>query len=45
MKNIHKALGHGVINMTMKIGDMPDSAVTRGMELFRDRVAPNVRDL
>jgi hypothetical protein len=45
MKNIHKALGHGVINMTMKIGDMPDSAVTRGMELFRDRVAPHVRDL
>jgi len=24
---------------------MPDSAVTRGMELFRDRVAPHVRDL
>ena len=45
MKNIHKALGHGVINMTMKIGDMPDSAVKRGMELFRDRVAPHVRDL
>ena len=45
MKNIHKALDHGVINMTMKIGNMPDSAVTRGMELFRDRVAPHVRDL
>mgnify|MGYP003326530581 CR=1 FL=1 len=45
MKNIHKALGHGVFNMTMKIGDMPDAAVTRGMELFRDRVKPHVKDL
>ena len=45
MKKIHKALDHGVFNMTMKIGNMPDSAVTRGMELFRDRVAPHVRDL
>jgi hypothetical protein len=45
MKHVHKALGHGVFNMTMKIGNMPDSAVRRGMELFRDRVLPAVRDL
>jgi hypothetical protein len=45
MKTIQKALGHGVFNMTMKIGNMPDSAVRRGMELFRDRVLPQVRDL
>ena len=45
MKAIQKALGHGVFNMTMKIGNMPDSAVRRGMELFRDRVLPHVRDL
>ena len=45
MKAIQKALGHGVFNMTMKIGNMPDSAVRRGMELFRDRVLPEVRDL
>ena len=45
MRHVHKALGHGVFNMTMKIGDLPDSAVRRGMELFRDRVAPEVRGL
>ena len=45
MRAIQKALGHGVFNMTMKIGNMPDTAVRRGMELFRDRVHPHVRDL
>ena len=45
MKNIHAALGHGVINMTMKIGNLPDAAVRRGMELFRDRVLPHVKHL
>jgi alkanesulfonate monooxygenase SsuD/methylene tetrahydromethanopterin reductase-like flavin-dependent oxidoreductase (luciferase family) len=45
MKKIHGALGHGVFNMTMKIGNMPDATVRRGMELFRDRVLPHVRDL
>jgi alkanesulfonate monooxygenase SsuD/methylene tetrahydromethanopterin reductase-like flavin-dependent oxidoreductase (luciferase family) len=45
MKKIHAALDHGVINMTMKIGNLPDAAVRRGMELFRDRVLPHVREL
>jgi alkanesulfonate monooxygenase SsuD/methylene tetrahydromethanopterin reductase-like flavin-dependent oxidoreductase (luciferase family) len=45
MTRVQKALGHGVFNMTMKIGNMPDAAVRRGMELFRDRVAPHVRGL
>ncbi len=45
MTRVQKALGHGVFNMTMKIGNMPDAAVRRGMELFRDRVAPQVRGL
>ena len=45
MKKIHAALDHGVINMTMKIGDISDAAVRKGMELFRDRVKPRVRDL
>ena len=45
MKRVHKALGNGVFNLTMKIGNMPDTAVRRGMELFRDRVLPEVRGL
>ena len=30
---------------TMKVGNMPDKVVRRGMELFRDRVQPALRDL
>jgi alkanesulfonate monooxygenase SsuD/methylene tetrahydromethanopterin reductase-like flavin-dependent oxidoreductase (luciferase family) len=45
IKRIHAELGNGVFNFTMKIGDLPDAVVRRGMELFRDRVLPHVRDL
>ena len=42
---LHKHLGAGYININMKIGDMPDAVVRRGMDLFRDRVLPHVTDL
>jgi len=42
---VHGELGNGVFNFTMKVGNLPDAAVKRGMELFRDRVLPEVRDL
>jgi len=29
----------------MKLGNLPDAAVRRGMELFRDRVSPEVHGL
>jgi hypothetical protein len=29
----------------MKIGDIPDAAVRRSMELFRDKVLPEARAL
>ena len=29
----------------MKIGNIPDAAVRHGMELFRDKVLPEVRSL
>jgi alkanesulfonate monooxygenase SsuD/methylene tetrahydromethanopterin reductase-like flavin-dependent oxidoreductase (luciferase family) len=45
IKRINAELGNGRINMNMKIGNMPDDVVRRGMELFRDRVLPEVRDL
>jgi hypothetical protein len=28
----------------MKIGNIPDAAVHRGMELFRDKVLPEAKD-
>jgi alkanesulfonate monooxygenase SsuD/methylene tetrahydromethanopterin reductase-like flavin-dependent oxidoreductase (luciferase family) len=45
IRHIHSELGNGVFNFTMKVGDLPDAVVRRGMELFRDRVKPHVKDL
>lgn len=45
MRRVHAELGNGVFNLTMKVGNLPDAVVHRGMELFRDRVLPGVRDL
>jgi alkanesulfonate monooxygenase SsuD/methylene tetrahydromethanopterin reductase-like flavin-dependent oxidoreductase (luciferase family) len=45
IKRIHGELGHGVFNFTVKVGTLPDDVIHKGMELFRDRVLPHVRDL
>jgi alkanesulfonate monooxygenase SsuD/methylene tetrahydromethanopterin reductase-like flavin-dependent oxidoreductase (luciferase family) len=45
IKRIHAELGHGVFNFTVKVGTLPDDVIRNGMELFRDRVLPHVRDL
>lgn len=45
IKRIHGELGHGIFNFTVKVGDLPDHVVSKGMQLFRDRVHPHVRDL
>ena len=45
MRRVHRELGNGVFNFTMKVGNLPDAVVRRGMELFRDRVHPEVKDL
>ena len=45
IKRIAGELGNGVFNFTVKVGTLPDDVVRRGMELFRDRVLPQVRDL
>jgi len=42
---VRDALGNGRFNINMKIGNIPDTAVHRGMELFRDRVLPEAKDL
>jgi alkanesulfonate monooxygenase SsuD/methylene tetrahydromethanopterin reductase-like flavin-dependent oxidoreductase (luciferase family) len=44
IKRANAELGNGVFNLTMKVGNLPDAVVRRGMELFRDRVKPHVRD-
>ncbi len=45
IKHAQKELGVGWINTNMKIGNIPNDIVTKGMELFRDHVAPEVRDI
>jgi len=45
MKRLHGELGHGIFNFMMKVGNLPDRSVMRGMRLFRDRVLPCIRDL
>ncbi|MPZ59357.1 MAG: LLM class flavin-dependent oxidoreductase [Rhizobiales bacterium] len=45
IKRIHRELGNGMFNITMKVGNIPDSVVWRGMQLFKERVLPEVHDL
>jgi alkanesulfonate monooxygenase SsuD/methylene tetrahydromethanopterin reductase-like flavin-dependent oxidoreductase (luciferase family) len=45
IKRISGELGNGHFNINMKIGNIPDAVVRRGMELFRDRVLPEVAAL
>jgi len=45
MRRIREELGNGHFNLNFKIGNIPDTVVHRGMELFRDRVLPQAREL
>jgi alkanesulfonate monooxygenase SsuD/methylene tetrahydromethanopterin reductase-like flavin-dependent oxidoreductase (luciferase family) len=45
MKRITAELGNGHYIINMKIGNVPDAIVRRGMELFRDHVLPDARGL
>ena len=45
MRRAHAELGCGWFNTNMKIGNVPNDKVTRSMELFRDHVQAEVRDL
>ncbi|CDZ26940.1 LLM class flavin-dependent oxidoreductase [Neorhizobium galegae] len=45
IKRLRQELDCGLLNLTIKVGNMPGSVVRRGMELFRDRVAPEVAGL
>lgn len=45
IKRAHGELGMGWLNMNMKVGNLPNDVVHKGMELFRDHVLPEVRHL
>ena len=42
---LHAEFGHGVQNLSIKIGNIPDEKVIQTMELLRDEVFPAVRHL
>lgn len=42
---LHDEFGHGLQNLSIKIGNIPDEKVTQTMELLRDEVFPAVRHL
>lgn len=45
IKALHSALGMGVINVVMKVGNVPNDAIQRGMTLFKNHVVDHVRAL
>jgi alkanesulfonate monooxygenase SsuD/methylene tetrahydromethanopterin reductase-like flavin-dependent oxidoreductase (luciferase family) len=42
IRRLRDEIGCGVINLTAKVGNLPDAVVRRGMELFRERVVPEL---
>jgi len=45
IRRLYDELGHGVMHMVFKVGDIPNDVVTHGMELFKEEVLPAVREL
>jgi alkanesulfonate monooxygenase SsuD/methylene tetrahydromethanopterin reductase-like flavin-dependent oxidoreductase (luciferase family) len=45
IERLKKELGPGILNVTMKVGNIPEPVIKHGMELFRDRVYPAVKHL
>lgn len=45
VRTIHKKWGHGITSVNMKVGKIPEPAVRRSLELFRDHVKPALANL
>ena len=44
-ERLMKAIGMGVFNVNMKVGNIPDPAIRRSMKLFGEKVIPQLRHL
>jgi hypothetical protein len=44
-QRIHRELGHGIMHINMKIGNIPDEVVHRSMTLWAREVMPHLRKL
>ena len=42
---LYQEFGHGVTNLSIKIGNIPDEKVNQTLRLLRDEVIPAVRHL
>ena len=45
LTRLYREFGHGVTNLSVKIGNVPDESVRQTMRLLRDEVFPAVRGL
>jgi hypothetical protein len=45
MKRVQAELKNGIFNLMMKVGNISDESVHRGMRLFKTEVLPQVADL
>ena len=45
LTRLHQEFGHGMTNLSIKIGNVPDEKVDQTMRLLRDEVFPAVRQL
>ena len=45
LRHMKDVLGHGVMNINMKIGNIPNEVVRRSMQLWGERVVPHVHNL
>ena len=45
IKNCHKILGHGLTNISMKVGNIEDIVINKQIEIFGNKVLPYVKYL
>mgnify|MGYP003330506053 CR=1 FL=1 len=45
MKKIQSAIGNGIFSLNFKVGDVPETTVRRGMQLFKEQVLPEMRNV
>lgn len=45
IKRLHANYGNGILQLNLKVGNIPLDAIRRGMQLFKEEVLPEVRGL
>ena len=45
IKRVHGELGMGNVNINMKVGNIPDTAITNQIKIFGEKILPQVKNL